>query len=189
MKRVLIAFLLLVSASAIAVLLLTPTACLDHEYDLFEFDCCEWTLESQKWYNGKKEPVTLNLQALWIEGDGDLSHGTYKVYWAVKWRVYEVGGGYRDGGVPDNVWGPKDPDYVKYQYSSLTIREVKPSDPDKEPYDVISFDLDFGYYLGSYRFILNGDKFTITNDDGSMYLKFSKTSKAKGGRTSRYAVY
>jgi hypothetical protein len=188
MRKILIAFLLLVSASAIAVLLLTPTACLDHEYDLFEFDCWQWTLDSQKWYNGKKEPVTLNLQALWIEGDGGLSHGTYKVYWAVKWRGYEFGGGYRDGGVPDNVWGPKQADYVQ-NYSSLTIREVKPSDPDKEPYDVISFDLDYGYYLGSYRFILNGDKFTITNDDGSMYLKFSKTSKAKGGQTSRYAVY
>ena len=188
MRKILIAFLLLVSASAIAVLLLTPTGCLDHEYDLFEFDCWQWTLDSQKWYTGKKEPVTLNLQALWIEGDGGLSHGTYKVSWAVKWRGYEFGGGYRDGGVPDNVWGPKQADYVQ-NYSSLTIREVKPSDPDKEPYDVISFDLDYGYYLGSYRFILNGDKFTITNDDGSMYLKFSKTSKAKGGRTSRYAVY
>ena len=187
MKRVLIAFLLLVSASAIAVLLLTPTGCLDHEYELFEFDCREWKLESQKWYNGKKEPVTLNMDALWIEGDGSLSHGTYKVYWAVKWRYRHnlKSEGYKDSGVPDNVWGPKKSEYIT-DYSSFTIREVKPSDPDKEPYDQITFDLDYGYYLGSYRFIFKGDKFTITNEEGTMYLNFSKGSgKAQGGQTAK----
>ncbi len=186
MKRVLIAFLLLVSASAIAFLLLTPTGCLDHESELFEFDCCEWKLDSQNWYNGKNEPVTLNMSALWIEGDGTLSHGTYRVYWAVKWRYrYNLKSeGYKDSGVPDNVWGPKQMDYVT-DYSSFTIREVKPSDPDKEPYDQITFDLDYGYYLGSYRIIIKGDKITITNEDGTRYLNFSNVASAIGGRTAK----
>lgn len=54
-----------------------------------------------------------------------------------------------------------------------------------EPYDQITFDLDYGYYLGSYRFIFKGDKFTITNEEGTVYLNFSKAGEAKGGRTAK----
>ena len=59
---------------------------------------------------------------------------------------------------------------------------------DEEPYDEISFDLDYGYYLGTYRFIYNGDSFTITDKDGTKYLRFQKMRFAEKNKDAANAV-
>jgi hypothetical protein len=118
----------------------------------------------------------LNGSAL---GDGTLTYGTYKAQWYREWRysIYDYFDGhepaYYEKGAPVDVWGPKDSYYMYVLGSSeFNIRHIDRTSGDEEPYDQISFDLDYGYYLGSYRFINNGDSFTITDKEGTQYLKF-----------------
>ena len=81
-----------------------------------------------------------------------------------------------------DVWGPKDSYYMYVLGSSeFNIRHIDRTSGDEEPYDQISFDLDYGYYLGSYRFINNGDSFTITDKEGTQYLKFRKNRFVEKG--------
>jgi hypothetical protein len=179
MKRVLLFTLLLVAIASFAVVV---SCGFSGDDNMALFDGYGWELVSQQWSNGKNEPVTLNMEGLFIEGDGSLTYGAYNYQWVTMWQ----NGRTRTGEpAPDNLWGPEGHNASSEAVgskSSFVIRHVNPRYLNMEPYDEISFDMDeYGYFIGTWRFIYNGDSFTITNAEGTKYLRFKRKSFVKSG--------
>lgn len=157
--------------------MLFVSGCAEKGVDKYAMEGYGWELVSQKWSNGKKEPVTLNMQGLFIQGDGTFDYRDYGIHWIVNYIYYDWQFENNDpphyvATAPKDLYGPKSGSYV-CSLSFITIRQVKPSDG-REPYDEILFDLPYSAYVGNYRFINNGDEFTITNEEGTKYLKFER---------------